>query len=166
MVTQQFQLLVHRRRRPVVDAGRRRRRERPGTNRGPRSGATPPIQTNGTMMNPRPSYDRPGRRALRRALLLVGSLILLVGVGAPVAHGQPGAPPVTAERPLPLTLPAPSGPARVGVVPVHLVDHSRPGPWVPSQPARELMVSLWYPAQRVHGYPRAPWLPPAPWARF
>ena len=28
------------------------------------------------------------------------------------------------------------------------------------------MVSLWYPAQRVHGYPLAPWLPPAAWARF
>jgi predicted dienelactone hydrolase len=28
------------------------------------------------------------------------------------------------------------------------------------------MVSLWYPAQRTHGYPLAPWLPPAAWARF
>jgi dienelactone hydrolase len=28
------------------------------------------------------------------------------------------------------------------------------------------MVSLWYPTQRAHGYPLAPWLPPAAWARF
>ena len=28
------------------------------------------------------------------------------------------------------------------------------------------MVSLWYPAERTHGYPLAPWLPPAAWARF
>jgi len=28
------------------------------------------------------------------------------------------------------------------------------------------MVSLWYPAQRTHGYPVAPWLAPAAWSRF
>jgi len=37
---------------------------------------------------------------------------------------------------------------------------------VPAEPVRELMVSLWYPARRVHDHPLAPWLPPAAWARF
>jgi predicted dienelactone hydrolase len=82
-----------------------------------------------------------------------------------VANAQPAAPTAT-EQPLRPTLPAPTGHHRIGVVQLHLVDHSRPDPWVPTQPVRELMVSLWYPAQRTHGYPLAPWLPPAAWARF
>ena len=42
-------------------------------------------------------------------------------------------------------LPAPTGPFPVGSSTVHLVDHSRPDPWVPADP-RELMLSLFYPA--------------------
>ncbi|GIG47167.1 hypothetical protein Dsi01nite_052080 [Dactylosporangium siamense] len=54
-----------------------------------------------------------------------------------------------------LTLPGPTGPFPVGTVPLHLVDGSRSGE------RRDLMISVWYPAESVGRYPRAPWLPPA-----
>ena len=97
---------------------------------------------------------------LRRVLL--PGLVLLLALG--VASASPA--PAAAEQALELTLPPPTGHDRVGVVPLHLVDRSRPDPWVPSQPVRELMVSLWYPTQRAHDYPLEPWLPPAAWAQF
>ncbi|MFI6504879.1 alpha/beta hydrolase family protein [Nonomuraea typhae] len=50
-----------------------------------------------------------------------------------------------------LTLPAPTGPYPVGTVSLHLVDRSRPDPWVDGRPYRELMVSLWYPAKKARG---------------
>ena len=109
----------------------------------------------------------PVRSRLRRVLLLGLALVLPAGVvGATPASAELAPASAAAAQPLRLTLPPPTGHDRVGVVPLHLVDRSRPDPWVPSQPVRELMVSLWYPTQRVHGYPRAPWLPPAAWARF
>ncbi|MFJ7216109.1 alpha/beta hydrolase family protein [Amycolatopsis sp. NPDC098790] len=43
-------------------------------------------------------------------------------------------------------LPAPTGDRPVGSTQVYLKDTSRPDPWVPSVPYRELMVSLFYPA--------------------
>jgi hypothetical protein len=84
---------------------------------------------------------------LRRVLLL--GLVLFLAIG--VAGTSPAS--AAAELALQLTLPPPTGRDRVGVVPLHLVDRSRPDPWVPSQPVRELMVSLWYPTQRAHDYP-------------
>ncbi|MEU4403006.1 lipase [Streptosporangium sp. NPDC023963] len=62
--------------------------------------------------------------------------------------------------PVRLTLPRPTGPLRVGTVSLHLVDRSRPDPWVPAMRSRELMVQLWYPARKAAAYPRAPWLTP------
>jgi dienelactone hydrolase len=59
-----------------------------------------------------------------------------------------------------LTLPSPTGPHSVGTVSLHLVDADRADPWVPTDPARNLVVQLWYPASTVHGYPAAPWLTP------
>lgn len=59
------------------------------------------------------------------------------------------APPVSAG-PVP-RLPAPTGPHPVGTTSLHLVDTSRPDPWVPSVAHRELMVSVFYPAARGHG---------------
>lgn len=59
----------------------------------------------------------------------------------------------------------PTGPFAVGTVSLYLVDHSRRDPWVPSQP-RELMVSVWYPAVSVSGYPWAPWIPQAAGALY
>ena len=76
---------------------------------------------------------------------------------APAAAGIPSSAPVR-SAPV-LSLPAPTGPHPVGAVSLHLVDHSRRDPWVPSHPARELMVQLWYPAARTAGFPRAPYIP-------
>ncbi|MFE0425181.1 alpha/beta hydrolase family protein [Streptomyces sp. NPDC058953] len=64
---------------------------------------------------------------------------------------------------VPFRLPTPVGPYRIGTVPLHLTDSSRPEPWVPSRPCRELMITVWYPAgPRVpaRSHPRAPWMPP------
>ncbi|MFC4057939.1 alpha/beta hydrolase family protein [Planomonospora corallina] len=56
-----------------------------------------------------------------------------------------------------LALPRPTGPHRVGVTALHLVDRSRPDPWVPERKVRELMVSIWYPARTPKGE-RAPYM--------
>ncbi|MFB4293187.1 alpha/beta hydrolase family protein [Nonomuraea sp. ATR24] len=62
------------------------------------------------------------------------------------------APPAAAAAPV-TSLPAPTGDHRVGKQDLHLVDTSRPDPWVPTAKARELMVSLWYPARAGGGKP-------------
>ncbi|OLF17388.1 hypothetical protein BU204_11910 [Actinophytocola xanthii] len=56
-------------------------------------------------------------------------------------------------------LPAPTGPHPVGTTSLHLVDTARQDPWVPEAGARELMVSLWFPAT-ASGTRRAPYLTP------
>ncbi|GGR70318.1 lipase [Streptomyces aureoverticillatus] len=56
-----------------------------------------------------------------------------------------------------LKLPAPTGPHAVGRTSLHLVDHGRRDPWVPKAGARELMVSLYYPARKGTGTP-APYM--------
>jgi dienelactone hydrolase len=48
-------------------------------------------------------------------------------------------------------LPRPTGHQPVGVTSLSLEDTSRPDPWVPSVPYRELMVSVFYPATSGHG---------------
>ncbi|WP_283135870.1 alpha/beta hydrolase family protein [Rhizohabitans arisaemae] len=66
---------------------------------------------------------------------------------APAAGGvvaKPGATP---------SLPAPTGPHRVGTTSLHLKDTSRPDPWAPEAKARELMVTLWYPTRARDGEP-------------
>ncbi|MEV7092689.1 esterase [Amycolatopsis sp. NPDC051045] len=57
-------------------------------------------------------------------------------------------------------LPAPTGNRPVGSTAVYLKDTSRPDPWVPSVPYRELMVSLFYPAASANG-PKTRYLTPA-----
>ena len=58
------------------------------------------------------------------------------------------------------SLPEPTGPSPVGSTSVHLTDASRPDPWAAGVNARELMVSLWYPAVPSDG-PRARYMTPA-----
>ena len=57
-------------------------------------------------------------------------------------------------------LPEPTGPSPVGTTSLYLKDVSRPDPWAAGVDARELMVSLWYPATSPDG-PRAPYMTPA-----
>lgn len=65
-----------------------------------------------------------------------------------------------AEAAGPMTaLPAPTGDHPVGRTDLHLIDSSRPDPWVADRNARELMVSIWYPARKPAGE-RAPYLTP------
>ncbi len=57
-------------------------------------------------------------------------------------------------------LPEPTGPCPVGTTSLWLTDTSRPDPWAAGVTARELMVSLWYPATSSDGR-RAPYMTPA-----
>jgi hypothetical protein len=89
---------------------------------------------------------------LRRLLPAVAAALALVA-GTPAS-----------AAPLRLTLPEPTGPHSVGTVSLHLIDPARQDPGATTP--RELMISLWYPARSVAGYPRAPWLAPGAAAQF
>ncbi|MER6996438.1 alpha/beta hydrolase [Streptomyces sp. NPDC000410] len=52
-------------------------------------------------------------------------------------------------------LPAPTGPHRVGVTTLYLVDRTRRDPWADELTTREVMATVFYPARTVHGYPLA-----------
>lgn len=54
-----------------------------------------------------------------------------------------------------LTLPAPTGPHRLGIQTLHLIQTGRPDPWNGS-PDRELMLTVFYPALTIRGFPLAP----------
>ena len=56
-----------------------------------------------------------------------------------------------------LCLPEPTGPCPAGTTSLWLTDTSRPDPWAAGAVARELMVSLWYPAATPDGRP-APYM--------
>jgi dienelactone hydrolase len=56
-------------------------------------------------------------------------------------------------------LPAPTGDLPVGRTDLHLIDSSRPDPWVADRNVRELMVTVWYPARKTRGK-TAPYLTP------
>ncbi|MEU8542021.1 alpha/beta hydrolase [Streptomyces sp. NPDC048717] len=75
-------------------------------------------------------------------------------VAAALRAPAPAALPTTSA---PLELPAPTGRFAVGAGDLHLVDHSRPDPWVPTADGRELMVTLHYPAARRTGGTPAPY---------
>jgi predicted dienelactone hydrolase len=90
----------------------------------------------------------------RRAALLSG---IALPLGLLAARATPAAAPRTAPSPR-LTLPPPTGHLRTGTVSLHLVDPSRPDPWVPSERVRELMIQLWYPADAADDYTRAPYI--------
>ena len=79
--------------------------------------------------------------ALTRRHLLTAALA--TGVAVPLG-GRAWAAPGTPR----LTLPAPTGPHRLGTVSLHLVDRSRPDPVAGPGRYRELMASVWYPAAR------------------
>lgn len=67
--------------------------------------------------------------------------------------------------PVGFELPAPSGRYSVGTTELHLIDGARQDPWA-ADGQRELMVSVFYPAQRSGSHPRASWMPAAAAAHF
>lgn len=81
------------------------------------------------------------------------------------AVAAPAAPPGP-SAPARMSLPAPTGAYPVGTTSLHLTDRSRPDPWVGSQPHRELMVTIRYPARDVAGHARAPQMLPGEAAGF
>ncbi|MFE6098370.1 acetylhydrolase [Streptomyces laurentii] len=90
----------------------------------------------------------------RRTLLqgaVLGAATALLPTAARAATA-PAAGPV-------LRLPAPTGPHPVGLRTVHLTDPTRTDPWEGG--AREVMLTVLYPARDVQGRPRVPQLTPA-----
>jgi hypothetical protein len=80
---------------------------------------------------------------------------MMGGMGTPAAANEAPA----AQGPAPY-LPAPTGPYPVGTTSLWLTDASRRDPWAAETSARELMVSLWYPAVPTGGR-RAQYMTPA-----
>ncbi|MEU4389946.1 alpha/beta hydrolase [Kribbella sp. NPDC023855] len=74
---------------------------------------------------------------------------------ATVAHAASSSTSPSASADLKLTLPAPTGPHRLGVRTLHLIQRGRPDPWN-GNPDRELMLSVFYPALTTCGFPLAP----------
>ena len=80
---------------------------------------------------------------------------MMGGMGASAEAG--GAPAAPGRTP---SLPEPTGPCPAGTTSLWLTDTSRPDPWAAGVSARELMVSLWYPAVPSAGR-RAQYMTPA-----
>ncbi|MEW2415470.1 alpha/beta hydrolase [Streptomyces sp. NPDC046866] len=91
----------------------------------------------------------------RAAAAAVLACAVLLPSTAATAHAAPAAPAAGAaaaaapgpdDRGARVRLPAPTGRYGVGSSVLHLVDRSRPDPWVPQAGGRELMVTVHYPA--------------------
>ncbi|SEG20076.1 Platelet-activating factor acetylhydrolase, isoform II [Nonomuraea solani] len=104
------------------------------------------------------TVTRPGRTGTIAALCLA----LAAGPMATEAAAEPA----IGGAGIRVTLPPPAGKYPVGTVALHLVDRSRPDPWVAGRAYRELMVSVWYPARRKAGLPTAPYMSPLAAADF
>ncbi len=128
----------------------------------------PPARPRASMprMDTTPTTRRTGPTRRR---MLGAALALGVGAVAPLglAHTAPAAPASAGTvpsggtgSPARLTLPAPTGPFPVGMVPLHLRDESRLDPNARPGRFRELMATVWYPARAADAdaYPLAPWL--------
>ncbi|MFE2042824.1 alpha/beta hydrolase family protein [Streptomyces sp. NPDC059477] len=112
-------------------------------------------------------------RPNRRTLMKLGATALVTAAttatpatatpatARPVPRALPAVLPSALSAALPVSLPAPTARHPVGTVELHLVDRTRPDPLLPSKPFRELMVGVWYPAERGGTFPTAPWLRPA-----
>ncbi|MGW3497423.1 alpha/beta hydrolase family protein [Streptomyces sp. NPDC001020] len=105
----------------------------------------------------------------RQFVGVLGLALLAPRAGASSAEAAPGG--RARPGPVTMTLPSPTGPYPVGTVSLHLVDHTRADPWLPTRAAaaRELMVTFWYPARPMPGRVPARQLPPgvaAEWQRL
>ena len=96
---------------------------------------------------------------MRSSCLVAASLVGVVVSGLAVstrgrrAHRAELSVSSNPAKGLTLTLPAPRGRYATGESTFRLVDDTRPDPWVPSQPQRELMISVFYPAVRTGDRP-------------
>jgi dienelactone hydrolase len=88
---------------------------------------------------PDDSHREPRRRG--RLAIITGLVTVLAATGLVQAL------PAAASQTVTPFLPAPTGSQPVGTTSLYLKDASRPDPWVPTVKYRELMVSLWYPAE-------------------
>ncbi|MEN3540355.1 alpha/beta hydrolase [Microbispora sp. ZYX-F-249] len=101
------------------------------------------------------------RGRLTAAGLAVFSGVVLSTAGCATAALPRSVPAVASAGPSasgPAVLPAPTGAHPVGTTALYLKDASRPDPWVPEAKARELMVTVWYPAARSGEGQRAPYM--------
>ncbi|MEU0391459.1 alpha/beta hydrolase [Streptomyces sp. NPDC006208] len=96
-----------------------------------------------------------GRRTVAKSAVLAVATLLAGGSGVAQAHA-PGRTRARGSGDVVVRLPSPTGPHRIGVTTLYLVDRSRRDPWVPEIPVREVMVTVFYPARTVRGYPLAP----------
>ncbi|AJT66015.3 hypothetical protein T261_4361 [Streptomyces lydicus] len=87
-----------------------------------------------------------------RRRLLTGAVAATVMVGTlfTASARADRAPTPTPPTSATLQLPRPGGDHQIGMTTLHLEDRDRADPWVPSE-QRELMVSLWYPAEKPSG---------------
>lgn len=117
-------------------------------------------------------YGSAGRG--RRGRRVVTACVIALSVAAVSAStsfaassaGEAGSPRGVAAGSAAVRLPRPSGTYQVGEVDLHLVDRGRADPIEPAQGARQLMVSVVYPARAVAGYPLKPYMTSAVSAGF
>ncbi|WP_431683606.1 alpha/beta hydrolase family protein [Kitasatospora sp. KL5] len=112
---------------------------------------------------------RPGRRrrGLTAAAVCAAAALGSLATALPAqAATDSTALPARSVRAAAPSLPAPTGGHRVGEVALHLVDHSRTDPWQPDHGSRELMATVYYPADRAAGHPAAPYMLPKAAAHF
>ena len=105
--------------------------------------------------SPFPGRSGPTRRRLLGTALALGAGVPL-GVATRASAASSAATPTA--TPTRLTFPAPTGPHRIGVVDLHIVDKTRPDPVPGPGRFRELMISVWYPARETARHPLAPWM--------
>ncbi|MFB7124469.1 acetylhydrolase [Kitasatospora sp. NPDC056273] len=131
---------------------------------------TTPMDTTPTGTTPMDSTPTarptgPSRRRMLGAALALGAVAPL-GL-AHAASATPASTPASStgtgtgtDSPGRLTLPAPTGPFPVGMVPLHLRDEARLDPNARPGKFRELMATVWYPARAAaaDAYPLAPWM--------
>ena len=96
---------------------------------------------------------RKTQSSLHRLGALAGVVLVTTVPAAPAAVASAASPPAVHFE-----LPQPTGPYRIGVTDLHLVDHTRNDPWV-QDADRELMVTIRYPALG-NGRPLAPFMTP------
>jgi hypothetical protein len=133
-----------------------------------------PTNEKGRILMNRNEYNR--RRMIVGALGAAGAATLgaaTIGAGTPAAAapalsaaairagraGHPAGTGRSAAGKIGFTLPKPTGVLPVGVTQLHLRQPGRGDPWVPSA-TRELMISIWYPAQPGGDRQFAPYLAP------